>query len=55
MAFLYSDRRTSELGIRMALGADRGAVLALVLREGAVLVVTGLVIGLICALFLTRT
>ncbi len=48
-------RRTSELGIRMALGADRRAVLALVLSEGGTLVSIGLVLGLICAVFLTRT
>ena len=46
---------TSELGIRMALGADRRQVLAMVMSEGGRLVLLGTVLGLICAFFLTRT
>lgn len=38
-------RRRHELAVRMALGADHPSVLRLVLREGALLVVTGLIIG----------
>src|SRR6185312_2437788 len=47
-------RRTSEFGIRMALGAAKSNVLLLVLRDGAVLTLIGLILGTILALFLTR-
>jgi putative ABC transport system permease protein len=47
-------QRTRELGIRMALGAARGRVLALVVRQGMTLVVGGIALGLIGAFGLTR-
>jgi putative ABC transport system permease protein len=47
-------RRRQEIGIRMALGAGRGAVLALILREGLAIVTAGLIVGLAGAVALTR-
>jgi putative ABC transport system permease protein len=48
------NQRTQEFGIRMALGAPRGGVLAMVIREGLVLVLVGLGLGMAGALVLTR-
>jgi putative ABC transport system permease protein len=48
------NQRTHEFGIRMALGAPRGGVLALVVREGLLLVSIGLAIGFAGAVVLTR-
>jgi putative ABC transport system permease protein len=42
-----TSRRTKEIGIRMAIGAGRGALLRMVLRQGLVLAVAGLGIGLL--------
>jgi hypothetical protein len=53
IAYLVA-QRTRELGIRVALGAGRGAVLRLVLREGLVLVLAGIALGLAGAFALTR-
>jgi putative ABC transport system permease protein len=47
-------QRTKELGIRMALGAQRGAVLKLVLRQGAAIVAIGVMLGVVGAAALTR-
>jgi len=46
--------RTQEIGIRMALGANRTAILRMVLRKGIVLTLTGAAIGLAGAFALTR-
>jgi putative ABC transport system permease protein len=47
-------RRTQELGIRMALGAKRGELLVMVLREGITLTAAGVIGGLVGAALLTR-
>lgn len=48
-------QRTREIGIRIALGASRVDVLNLVLRQGALLTLMGIALGLICSFALTRT
>jgi predicted permease len=48
-------RRVAELGLRMALGADRGMVLWLVLREALALVIVGALIGLPLAVAAARS
>jgi putative ABC transport system permease protein len=42
-------RRTREIGIRMALGAQAGAVLRMIMREGSVMLISGVAIGLLLA------
>jgi putative ABC transport system permease protein len=53
MAYTFS-QRTREIGIRMALGAQRRDILRLALGEGALLVVFGVISGLIGSFVLTR-
>ena len=47
-------RRTSEIGIRMALGAERGGVIAMVMRGAIIQIVLGLGIGIPIALVCVR-
>ncbi len=47
-------RRTTEIGVRMALGAQQSDVLSMVLRESLVLVIAGIVIGVPIALATAR-
>jgi putative ABC transport system permease protein len=47
-------QRTREIGIRMALGADRGAVSRLFVRHGLALIAGGVTVGLIAAALVTR-
>ena len=53
LAFVVS-QRTQEIGIRLAIGADRSHVLGMVLRQGLLLAAAGIGAGLIGAYALTR-
>jgi predicted permease len=53
MAYSVS-RRSREVGIRMALGAQRTDVMLLVIKKAALLLALGLVSGLVCSWFATR-
>jgi len=53
MAYLVT-RRTHEIGIRMALGAQQGSILRLVFRDSAVLLAAGIAVGMGVAFWITR-
>jgi hypothetical protein len=48
-------QRKNEIGVRVALGADRGRVIRLVLREAIVLLFAGLAVGALAAVWAGRT
>jgi putative ABC transport system permease protein len=47
-------RRRREIAVRLALGADAGRIVSLVMRQGAAWIIAGLLAGIAGALFLTR-
>ena len=53
MAYLVT-LRTREIGVRMALGAQPGAILQMVLKKGFVMVTAGILVGVLTSLGLTR-
>jgi len=53
LSYLVSERR-QEIGIRMALGAERGTLLTMVMRHGLMLALAGLLLGLVGAIGVTR-
>ena len=53
MAFLVAQRK-QEIGVRMALGADKGDILKLVLGSSLKLILSGAAVGIVAALATTR-
>jgi len=53
ISYLVSER-THEIGIRVALGAQRTNIMRMVLRQGLGLAITGTAIGLVCALIVSN-
>jgi predicted permease len=53
MSYLVT-QSTHDIGVRMALGAQRGAIVTMIVRHGAALTAAGIVIGLAASLLLTR-
>jgi predicted permease len=53
ISYLVSER-TQEIGIRLALGAERRSILRMVLRQGLGLAIAGAALGIVCALIVAR-
>jgi ABC-type antimicrobial peptide transport system permease subunit len=53
LAYSVAERKR-EIGIRMAMGAERGQILRLVIAHGLKLTLTGMVLGILCGLALAR-
>ncbi len=53
MSYSFS-QRTREVGIRVALGAQRSDILLMALGEGTRIIITGLIVGLLGAVIVTR-
>jgi predicted permease len=53
ISYLVSER-TQEIGIRLALGAERRSILRMVLRQGLGLAIAGAALGIVCALIVSR-
>jgi ABC-type antimicrobial peptide transport system permease subunit len=51
----YVSRHVHGIGIRLAMGADGGRIVRLVLRRGLTWVVAGMVAGILLAIFLVRS
>ena len=54
VAAKHVGRRTNEIGVRMALGASRGAIIRLVLRGAFLLIAFGLILGIPLSLATSR-
>jgi predicted permease len=54
MSYMVGRRRT-EIGVRMALGADAGMVIRMIVREAGVLLVAGLIVGAALSFYAART
>jgi putative ABC transport system permease protein len=53
MAYVVT-QRTHEIGVRMALGAERHSILRLVMRDAAIVLATGIAVGLLGSVWVTR-
>ena len=53
VSYMVSER-TQEIGLRMALGADRADVMGMIMRQGSRLAVTGVALGMVGALIASR-